>query len=241
MKNTISFLFLVSLFQFGFAQNSVLDSKWSFSLQLEARASRQTGVPVESKTALSPGARIWITRKTGDLWNVETGVGYEVYAYSSPLRLMDFDANNVGTLPVRFNYSYISVPLGLELNSEPFLFRFGFKGHFNLDAFGRTRDANVASIFSPDDWSYPLQYAKPFVPGAYFQAGYSIPLGGSAEWRFGVNLQSLLGPVKREGFVWPELLGPDGQDLILFPDLYPVITDSNVLFYSLGIFTEIKL
>lgn len=241
MKKTIYFLFLITLFQSGFSQGLSLESKWSFSVQAEARANRQTGVPVESKTALSPSARIWVTRKTGNQWNVEIGLGYEHYAYSSPLRLMDVDANDIGTIPVRFNYSYISVPLGLELNSEPFLFRFGFKGHFNLDAFGRTRDADVASMFSTGDWSYPLQYAKSFVPGAYFQVGYSIPLGERAEWRFGINLQSLLGPVKEEGFVWPELFDPNGQDLVLFPDLYPVITDSNVLFYSLGIFTEIKL
>jgi hypothetical protein len=241
MKKTICFLFLAAFFQLGFSQNFGLESKWSFSVQVEARASRQTGVPVESKTSLSPGARIWVTRKTGDQWNVETGIGYDHYAYGSSLRLMDIDANDIGTVPVRFNYTYLSVPLGLELNSEPFLFRFGFKGHFNIDAFGRTREEIGMSLFPSGAWSYPLQYAKPFVPGAYFQAGYSIPLGETAEWRFGVNLQSLLGPVKEDGFVWPEFLGPDGQDLILFPDLYPVITDSNVLFYSFGIFTELKL
>jgi hypothetical protein len=214
---------------------------WAFSLQLEARASRQTGVPIESNTSISPGARIWVTKKTGDQWNIETGVGYDHYAYGSPLRLMDLNGAEIARLPVRFNYSYLSVPLGLELNSEPFLFRFGFKGHFNIDAFARTRDEDVTALLNSDNWTYPLRYAKGFVPGAYFQAGYSIPLGETTEWRFGVNLQSLLGPVKNDGFVWPELLGPDGQDLILFPELYPVITDSNVLFYSLGIFTEIKL
>lgn len=179
MKKLMLYLSIVFLFlgSHSFSQNE----KISIGVKLlpgMSKASEQ----IENNFKFSMGSGFQFVSNFNDAIGIESGLYFRNYGYGVDENLTNNEGNIIGTLNIKYNYNYISVPVLLRINIHSFYFALGTNIEFFIAG-----TINYQGVYIQGEPSsrVDIENAKTVLINPNINFGYQFAIND----KFGINLE----------------------------------------------------